>query len=197
MVFRSCSYISKPEPYRYQRNNVNHSLSMRMGSIESDLLGVLRVMGNLTRIIVAAKPVGILVRPEPYRYQRNDVNRSLSMRIGSIESELLGVLCAMARVSSVISIRLKVCGNLLDAALKPSPRALLGLPASNPATTPPQEIRGQTPAAMTPTTTKPAYPSTKDSSKGSEAHSKATKKTARRELFKDTEATEKEPRQES
>nr|GEX05518.1 hypothetical protein [Tanacetum cinerariifolium] len=50
---------------------------------------------NLTRIIVAAKPAGIFARPEPYRYQPNNVNRSLSICVGFIESELLGVLCVM------------------------------------------------------------------------------------------------------
>ncbi|GJY18130.1 RNA-directed DNA polymerase, eukaryota, reverse transcriptase zinc-binding domain protein [Tanacetum coccineum] len=40
-----------------------------------------------------------------------------------------------------------------------------------------------------------AYPSPKDTGEASQAHSKATKKTARRELFQETKATEKNPRQ--
>ncbi|GKB90737.1 hypothetical protein Tco_0963009 [Tanacetum coccineum] len=46
--------------------------------------------GNLTRITLAAKTVGILERQEPYRYQRNSVNCNLCVRVGSRKSELTG-----------------------------------------------------------------------------------------------------------
>ncbi|GJV07914.1 hypothetical protein Tco_1345570 [Tanacetum coccineum] len=88
--------------------------------------------------------------------------------------------------------------NCLDAAFKPSPQTLISLPTPDSAASPSQEILEQASSTTTPTTseTEPCVP-TKDSDKGFHTTSEATKKTAKRELFPDTEAAQKKPRQET
>nr|GEW91590.1 hypothetical protein [Tanacetum cinerariifolium] len=75
----------------------------------------------------------------------------------------------------------------LDTVFKPSPQPLLQLQAPATTASPPQEILEQSSIAMTPA---------KDSSQGSMSTSTTTKKTTRRELFPNSETTEKKPRKE-
>ncbi|GJX63672.1 hypothetical protein Tco_0296572, partial [Tanacetum coccineum] len=86
----------------------------------------------------------------------------------------------------------------LDAAFKPSSQPLLGLPAPESATSPPQEIMEETSSAITPTASEiEPCPSTKYLSECLQTCFEATKKTSRREFFPDTEAAEKKSRQET
>nr|GEX46434.1 DNA helicase [Tanacetum cinerariifolium] len=80
----------------------------------------------------------------------------------------------------------------LDAVFNASPQPVLRLPPPQYATSPPQELLEQTSSATTPQPTKtdPCH-STKDLAKGFDSSSKITKKTAKKELFQDTEYGEK------
>ncbi|GJZ69274.1 DNA helicase [Tanacetum coccineum] len=86
----------------------------------------------------------------------------------------------------------------LDIAFKPSPQPLLSLLPPHSATPPSLEIQQQTTSATTPTASESEpRPSIKDSSEGSQTSSQATKKTAKRELLKDTHVAQNKPRQET
>ncbi|GJS19495.1 DNA helicase [Tanacetum coccineum] len=84
----------------------------------------------------------------------------------------------------------------LDAAFKTSPQPLLSLPAPDSATTTPQEVLQQTSNAATPTPSEiDPHQLAEDIAKESDTSSTTTKKTAKRELFKDAKTSDKKPRQ--
>ncbi|GKC86197.1 hypothetical protein Tco_1141914 [Tanacetum coccineum] len=86
----------------------------------------------------------------------------------------------------------------LDVAFKTSPQPLIGLPAPESATTPQQEVLEQPSSTTTPTPSESdPCQSTEDYAKGLDTSSETTKKTTKRELFRDTKPAKKKPRQET